>query len=299
LGCALAATDPELLSADAVRFALDFPTSGEFSDPRLLAELARHAEDAGWEGCFVWDHINMTAGEPLADAWMVLGAIAATTERMRLGPLVTPLYRRHPWKVARESVTLDHLSRGRLTLGVGLGSNAFDEVSTFMGPLDDRIRAEMLDESLAIITGLWSGARFSFRGKHYRVEPTQFLPTPFQSPRIPIWIAGAWPHKAPFRRAARYDGALPVAGNFRDSLTPASIAELVEFVGRLRPRDKGFDVAQFGTTSGDSEHDRQIVTSYALAGATWWVETIDPHKPLTEVRRRLRQGPPTVDCNAG
>jgi alkanesulfonate monooxygenase SsuD/methylene tetrahydromethanopterin reductase-like flavin-dependent oxidoreductase (luciferase family) len=279
-----------------VRFALDFPTSGEYSQPRLLAELAREAEDAGWDGCFVWDHLHVGDAEPVADAWITLAAMAAATARIRLGPLVTPLFRRHPWQVAHESVTLDHLSGGRLILGVGLGSDVFGEISSIDGPLDDRIRAEMLDESLAIITGLWSGARISFAGKYYRVKEAQFVPTPLQSPRIPIWIAGTWPRKAPFRRAARFDGAVPVMGDFTNSLTPSDVAELLESVRRYRTDNTHFDVVQFGTTSGDSEQDRKVVTPYARAGATWWVESIVPaRQSLAEVRGRIRRGPPTVD----
>jgi alkanesulfonate monooxygenase SsuD/methylene tetrahydromethanopterin reductase-like flavin-dependent oxidoreductase (luciferase family) len=279
-----------------VRFALDFPICGEYSQPRLLAELARQAEDAGWHGCFVWDHIHVGDGEPVADPWITLAAIAAKTARIRLGPLITPLFRRHPWKVARECVTLDHLSEGRLILGIGLGSDTFGEISTFGGPLDDRIRAAMLDEGLAIIIGLWSGAQFSFSGRHYRVKEAQFLPTPLQTPRIPIWIAGTWPRKAPFRRAAHYDGAVPVIGDFANSLTPAGLAQLLEFVRRSRANHTHFDVVQFGITSGDSDRDRKIITPYARAGATWWVESIVPaHQSLAEVRSRIRRGPPAVD----
>lgn len=277
-----------------MRFALDFPTSGEYSQPRLLVELAREAENAGWDGCFVWDHLHVGDAEPVADAWIALAAMAAATARIRLGPLVTPLFRRHPWKVARESVTLDHLSGGRLILGVGLGSDVFGEISSIDGPLDDRIRAEMLDESLAIIAGLWSGARISFAGKYYRVREAQFVPTPLQSPRIPIWIAGTWPRKAPFRRAAHYDGAVPVMGDFSSTLAPPDVARLLESVRHSRP-DRHFDIVQFGTTSGDCEQDRKVVTPYARAGATWWVESIVPARQLAEVRSRIRRGPPTVD----
>lgn len=278
-----------------MRFGIDFPNCGEYSDPQLLAQLAIEAEGAGWDACFVWDHIQINS-EPVADAWITLAAIATATRRIRLGPLVTPLFRRYPWKVARESVTLDHLSGGRVTLGVGLGSNAFGEISTFDGPLEDRIRAEMLDEGLAIITGLWAGERFSFSGRQYRVEQAQFLPRPLQSPRIPIWIGGTWPHRAPFRRAAGYEGAVPVAGDLSSSLTPAHVVELIEFVRSCRTTAAHFDVVQFGSTPGDKPRDRRIVTPYARAGATWWVENVDPaRQTLSEVRNRIRRGPPVID----
>ena len=278
-----------------MRFGIDFPTSGEYSDPGLLAELARDAEKAGWEGCFIWDHIRVGDAQPVADAWIALTAMAAATARIRLGPLVTPLFRRHPWKVARETVTLDHLSGGRLILGIGLGSDAFGEISAFDGPLDHHVRAEMLDEGLAILTGLWSGTPFSFSGKHYRVSPVQFLPTPLQSPGIPIWIAGTWPHKAPFRRAARYDGAVPVTGDFNTHLQPADTAELFEFVRRSRANGTHFDIVQFGTTHEDSEREHDKVRAYAQAGATWWVESVDPAiQSLSDVRGRVRLGPPRI-----
>ena len=278
-----------------MRFALDFPNSGEYSDPQLLADLACEAEDAGWDGCFVWDHIQLGLGEPAADPWITLAAMATATQRIRIGPLVTPLFRRYPWKVARETVTLDHLSKGRLTLGIGLGSDAFGEISAFGGPLDDHIRAEMLDEALAVIVGLWSGQRFSFTGRHYRVEQAQFLPTPRQSPRIPIWIAGTWPHKAPFRRAARFDGVVPVIGDFSTSLTPIDVAYVVQFVRQLRPLNSHFDVVHFSSIMADYEHAREIVTSYSNAGATWWVETIDPkHHSLAQIRHRIHMGTPRL-----
>ena len=108
-----------------MRFGIDFPTSGQYSDPRLLAELARDAENSGWDGCFVWDHVQLELAESVADPWITLAAIALSTTRIRLGTLVTPLFRRNPWKLARETVTLDQLSKGRLILGVGSGTDVF------------------------------------------------------------------------------------------------------------------------------------------------------------------------------
>ena len=131
--------------------------------------------------------------------------------------MITPLPRRHPWKLAREATTLDHLSGGRLILGIGLGGDWFGELSSFGYPTDDGVRAEILDEGLAIVTGLLSGEQFSFAGKHYTIKPTQFLPKPIQ-PRIPIWIAGTWPRPRPFRRAARYDGVVPMSSNIEKDL---------------------------------------------------------------------------------
>jgi alkanesulfonate monooxygenase SsuD/methylene tetrahydromethanopterin reductase-like flavin-dependent oxidoreductase (luciferase family) len=276
-----------------VRFAIDLPNFGEYCYA-AYSHNSREAEDARWYGCFIWDHLQTQRSLPVADPWISLTAMALLTKRIRLGPLVTPLFRRQPWKGARETVSLDHLSGGRLTLGVGLGSNMFGEIAAFGGPLDDRRRAEMLDESLAIITGLWSVSTFSFIGKHFRVNQAHFMPTPIQSPGIPIWVAGTWPKKPPFRRAARYEGAVAVKGDIKSLLTPAQISDLVTYIGRFRNAESAFDVICLGETCGDKrDQDREIVTPYAAAGATWWIESIFArYCDVDQARLRIRRGPP-------
>jgi len=278
-----------------VRFAIDLPNFGEYSDPCVLGQLAYEAEDAGWDGCFIWDHLQVEQSVPVADPWIALAAMALRTKRIRIGTLVTPLFRRHPWKVARETATLDRLSGGRLTLGAGLGSDLFGEITAFDGPLDDRVRAEMLDESLAIITGLWSGEPFSFSGKHFRVKGARFLPTPLQSPRIPVWIAGTWPRKPPFRRAARYDGIVAVRGDIETTLSPAQVRDMVAYMRRFRSTDAALDVLQFGETLGENNaEDQEIVSPYAAAGSTWWVESMFPrYRGVDEARLRIRRGSPS------
>jgi alkanesulfonate monooxygenase SsuD/methylene tetrahydromethanopterin reductase-like flavin-dependent oxidoreductase (luciferase family) len=275
-----------------MRFAIDLPTSGEFSNPRLLADLARQAENSGWDGCFVWDHVQLEPAEPVADSWITLAAIALATERIKIGTLVTPLFRRNPWKLARETVTLDHLSAGRFILGVGSGSDVFGEITTFNGPLDDRIRAAMLDEGLAVLTGLWTGEQFSFTGKYYQVKQGRFRPAALQSPRIPIWVAGTWPKKAPFRRAARYDGIVPVAGDLTHSISPVQLRELLEYIEAARTAESHFDVVHLENGAGPGAV-RETVAAYAAAGATWWVETFSPSRcGLKDLRRRISDGPP-------
>jgi alkanesulfonate monooxygenase SsuD/methylene tetrahydromethanopterin reductase-like flavin-dependent oxidoreductase (luciferase family) len=279
-----------------VRYAFDTPQFGPYANPKLLAELARDAEDAGWDAFFIWDHIQVGWSDPVADPWIALAAMAIATKRILLGPLVTPLFRRNPWKLARETVTLDHLSDGRLVLGVGLGTDVFTEISAFDGPLDDKLRAAMLEEGLAVLLGLWSGEKFSFDGKHYKVRETQFLPVSVRKPRIPIWVAGSWPHKPPFRRAARFDGVVPVSTDIEKSLAPDDVRAIVAFIKSQRTSDAPFDVVHSGETPGDNkEQDRAIVAPYAEAGATWWLEGILPWKtPLEKVRARIRKGPPRV-----
>jgi alkanesulfonate monooxygenase SsuD/methylene tetrahydromethanopterin reductase-like flavin-dependent oxidoreductase (luciferase family) len=280
-----------------MHFGLSLCTFGPYSDSRLVADLAREAEEAGWDGCFLWDHIQVRGLDAAADPWITLTAIVLATRRIRIGTLVTPLYRRHPWKVARETVTLDHLSHGRLILGVGLGSDAFGEITAFGGPLDDRVRAGMLDEGLEVLKGLWSGNSFSFEGAHFRVSDARFLPTPMQAARIPIWVAGTWPRRPPFRRAARYDGVIPVAGDIRSPLSPPELRDVIAYVRQFRKAaatDARYDVVYSGDTPGvNGDQDREIIAPYAAAGATWWLESVLPwERGPEQARARIRRGPP-------
>jgi alkanesulfonate monooxygenase SsuD/methylene tetrahydromethanopterin reductase-like flavin-dependent oxidoreductase (luciferase family) len=277
-----------------MRFAIDVPNFGPYADPRTLAQLAHEAEGAGWDGFFIWDHVQVGWPDPVGDPTVALAAIALATQRVKFGAMVTPLPRRHPWKVARETVTLDHLSNGRLILGIGLGADSFAELSTFGVPTDDMIRAEMLDEALAIIVGLWRGEMFSFDGKYYTVRETQFLPRPLQSPRIPIWAAGTWPHPRPFRRAARYEGVVPISPDIEKDLTPAETRAIIDFIRLHRKTDGPFEFVHAGNTPGKSKsQDTEIVASFADAGATWWFEAPLPWgMSFEEVRTRIRSGPP-------
>ena len=191
-----------------MKYALYLPNFGTSSDPQLVAELAHEAEQAGWDGFFLSDNILWTDphNQPVGDPWVMLAAIALATSRIRLGTMITPLPRRRPWTVARQATTIDHLSNGRLILGVGIGGDWHGDFSVFGEAADDKSHGELLDEALAIIAGLWSGEPFSFDGAHYQVQNVQFLPRPLQQARIPIWVGGVWPHKKPFRRAAGWDG---------------------------------------------------------------------------------------------
>ena len=185
---------------------------------------------------------------------------------------------------------------GESFLGVGLGDDVFGEIRTLDGPMDPRTRAAMLDEGLAVLLGLWSAERFSFEGKHYNIRDAQFLPAPVQKPRIPIWVAGTWPRKPPFRRAARFDGMLPISGDIETSLTPSQVRDLVAFIKGVRTSDAPFEVIQSGETTGEnSEQDRAIVVPYEEAGATWWFESRLPWRTSPEkVRERIRRGPPRL-----
>ncbi|GCE14816.1 LLM class flavin-dependent oxidoreductase [Tengunoibacter tsumagoiensis] len=276
-----------------MKFALNIPNFDIYSDVHLLTELVHEAEEAGWDGFFLWDHIGGDWQMAIADPWIALAAMAMVTKRITLGPLVTPLPRRRPWKVAREAVTLDHLSHGRLVLGVGIGSDQGREFSCFGEEADDRLHGDMLDEGLEVLTRLWSGERFSYEGKHYQLSNACFLPTPIQQPRIPIWLAGTWPNKKPFRRAARWDGICPIGRDHE--LTPQDFRDMLAYIELHRSTNTPFDVLTVGQTTGtDRTKDRATVQPFAEAGVTWWQEGFDRSYSLEQVRQRIHLGPPEL-----
>lgn len=281
-----------------MQFAIDLPPFGPFSDPHLVAQLAEVAEKGGWHGFFLWDHLNYRLDESpepvaIADPWIMLAAIALRTTSIKLGPMVTPLPRRRPWKLARETVTLDHLSGGRLVLGVGLGSDSDGEYHDFGEPTDARVHGAMLDEGLAILTRLWSGEEVSSQGQHYQLSPVRFRPTPVQHPRIPIWVAGRWPHKKPFRRAAQFDGVYPQRSG--RALTPEDLREVLDFIQTQRAQSTPFEVLAYGRTSGtNTAAEVAHVAAFAQAGATWWLEHFAPEQTVEQVRERIQQGPPRL-----
>jgi alkanesulfonate monooxygenase SsuD/methylene tetrahydromethanopterin reductase-like flavin-dependent oxidoreductase (luciferase family) len=232
---------------------------------------------------------------PFMDPWIGLTAIAANTKRIKLGPLITPLPRRRPWKLARECVTLDYFSNGRLILGLAIGAPPKREFTDFGEVTDPKIRAEMLDEGLDILIGLWTGETFSFNGKHYDIEEMTFLPAPKQKPRIPIWIGGGWPHIAPFRRAAKYDGVAPVHSAWPETLNPSHVEDIVKIIQNERGNLDCYDVVVCGETSGtDSTKDSEIISSWVDVGASWWLEDIHGIRAdIEKLRERIKNGPPS------
>lgn len=278
-------------------YGLDIPTAGAYASPQTLADLAADAEAARWDGFFLWD--ILFAGDqtqvPVVDPWIALAAIATRTRRIRIGAMLTPLPRRRPWQVARQTVALDHLSNGRLTFGAGLGYQALD-FTPFGEDYDPLVRAEKLDEGLAVLQGLWTGEPFSFEGKHYHIKEATLLPKPLQTPRIPIWLAGGWPRRKPFRRAAQWDGVYLMTVNqvTNELLTPAEIREIVAYLHAHRASAAPFDVAVNGETPADPRKGAEMVQPYQEAGATWWVEYEAGRAGLEEYRARIRQGPPKV-----
>lgn len=274
------------------------PNFGTETTPRTMAELAKEAEDAGWDGFFIWDHMVYSRNQkiPLYDPWVVLAGIAMSTERIRIGTTVTPIARRRPWKLARETVTLDHLSGGRLILSVGVGDPDEADYGTFGEPTDRKVRAEMLDEGLEVLTGLWSGRPFAHQGTHYQVKKCTFLPAPLQVPRIPIWVGGFWPHKRPFRRASRWDGVFPLNSGSPYTPPPEMVSEIRAFILQHRQSQEPFDMVIMGTTPGnDPKAACKKLAGYAGTGLTWWLESLYRWRNSLEgMRRRIRQGPPRL-----
>jgi alkanesulfonate monooxygenase SsuD/methylene tetrahydromethanopterin reductase-like flavin-dependent oxidoreductase (luciferase family) len=277
-----------------IQYGLYLANYGAKRSARQLADFAAEAERAGWDGFFIWDHIlgSPTLKVPMVDPWVALAAMAMTTEHIRLGTTVTPIARRRPWKLARETVSLDHLSQGRLILAVGLGEPADAEFTHFGEVPDPVVRAQKLDEGLEILAGLWTGKPFHFDGQHYHLEKGRFLPPARQQPRIPIWVGGWWPNKPPFRRAARWDGAFPLIREGR--MKPQDLAEIRTFIAAQRSTAAPFDLVMTGSTPGsDAQKSRAVVQPFEAAGLTWWLENLYLQRNSPEdLLARIRQGPP-------
>jgi alkanesulfonate monooxygenase SsuD/methylene tetrahydromethanopterin reductase-like flavin-dependent oxidoreductase (luciferase family) len=271
-----------------MRFGVTLPLFAEWADPRAVLELASDVEASGWDGFFVWDHVTWNPAwggtPPMADPWISLAAAATVTARVVLGPIVTPLPRRRPQVVAREIVTLDHLSGGRALLGVGLGDDF--EFEAFSEPV--RARGRRLDESLTVLTSLMSGEPVDFDGEHLTVHSPPALPGPV-SDHIPIWVGGHWPNRAPFERAARHDGVVPrkLGAETGAVLTIDDLREIQRLIGR----SGNFDYVVSGLT--DSPDDTKAVRRWKAAGATWWLEAIHPFGGAgPHMHDRVRRGPP-------
>jgi probable F420-dependent oxidoreductase len=257
-----------------LRYGLSVANFGTYSDPARFVELALAAENAGWEGVFVWDHLAFAWGRPTADPWILLAAAASATERVLLGTLVTPLPRRRPQMVALTVATLDRLSGGRVVFGAGLGGNE-RELTAFGEEADDHIRAEQLDEALDLLRRWWNGERITHHGAHYTVDDVSVIPTPSQS-HLPIWIGGDSSRAR--NRAGRFDGWAP---NVSDG--PQQLMRRLEGLERA----KGFDVVVQGNS------DRTNPDEYARAGATWWLDSIhDQRGGFDAMLRRVGEGPP-------
>ncbi len=277
-----------------MRFGVFIPAFNEFADPARMVRLAQSAEAAGWEGFFLWDHVLAGEGVRVADPWVVMTAIAAATERIRLGPLVTPLPRRRPWVLARQVASLDHLSGGRLVLGIGNGGDGWNEFSSFGEVTDDRRRAEVLDESLGLVQALLGGAPVDHDGAHFSVHTIGFVPTPVQSP-VPIWAACRWPNRRPLRRAARLQGCFPIFSTPEPPPPPdpddirAIRSELLS-LGAHRDIDI---VVRCALSLEDPSTVHATVAALGEAGMTWILEGFGRGEPPPSVIETVVAAGPT------
>jgi alkanesulfonate monooxygenase SsuD/methylene tetrahydromethanopterin reductase-like flavin-dependent oxidoreductase (luciferase family) len=266
-----------------VRHAIYLPPFGELADPQVLIELAERAEDRGWDGMFLWDHILRRPNDPqeIADTWIALASIATRTERIRLGPTVTPTARRRPQVIAKAATTLDHLSGGRLTLGLGLGVDTAGELSRFGEVVDPVGRGDALDEAAQLITELWSGEEVHHVGTHYLADGVRFLPRPVQRPRIPLWFAARGNATRPVRRAAHYDGLFAIDVDIE------GLTRMVKIVEAERGNLNGFDIAALAIPGVD-------LPAWEARGVTWAMWSFLPGEPLADIRACVEAGPRRV-----
>lgn len=288
-----------------MRFSVNIPNFGDFADPRTVAKLAVAAEQAGWDGLFVWDHVlhRKHAGRPFGDPWMLLTAAALATTRIRLGTLVTPVARRRPQQLARQVATLDVLSGGRVTFGAGLGGPVEDEYASFGDTTDPKVLAGRLDEALDLLRRYWSGEPVNHDGRHYQARDVTLLPPTVQQPGPPVWVAGFWPNRPPMRRAARWDGAVPLFTDAKHGHVPpiGQVRDLVAYLEKQRGDRSGtpFEIVLGGASPGDdAAKARDLIGPLADAGVTWWderqIQTSEGLDRLAPVLRRVEQGPPVL-----
>jgi len=277
-----------------MRFGLFIGNFDWGGDVDALLEVAIAAEEAGWDGFFLWDHVDIAGvGGRHADPWIALGVVATQTRELLLGTGVTPLPRRRPAKLAQEVLTLDALSGGRFVLGVGNGSGRPSEYEHLGEETELRVRAEMLDEGLEVLQGLLSGERVEFEGRHFRAQTTGFGP-PASGRPIPIWVAATWPKKKPCRRALRFEGIFPVLDPLTRPLEPHHVREIAAFVAAERASDEPFDLVAIVQGAPEDPADaRKHAAAFEEAGATWYqAPCYPPGEPKSRFLERVRRGPP-------
>jgi alkanesulfonate monooxygenase SsuD/methylene tetrahydromethanopterin reductase-like flavin-dependent oxidoreductase (luciferase family) len=264
-----------------MRHAVFLPPFDDFADPRRLVDLAIAAEESGWDGFFLWDHVLRWPGHAgrVGDTWTALAAVATRTSRIRIGSHITPIGRGLPHRFARTAVSVDHLSGGRLVIGVGLGVDTDGEMSRFGEDSDSRVRAAKLEEALELVLALWSGDEVSHAGTYYKADGVAFLPRPIQQPRPPLWGAASGRGRPrPLKRAAQLDGLFP------DDGTPDNLAPMLDVIAAERGSLHGYDVALMASPGSDME-------AFERAGATWAMWSFYPPDPADDIMKAVSAGP--------
>lgn len=270
------------------------PPFAELASPRRVAELAAVAEQAGWDGFYLWDHMLAEPGMAVAEAWTALAAIAMTTSSIRLGPMVTPLARRRPWVLARQIATLDQLCGGRLDVGIGLGDDGWREFSAFGEETSPRARGELLDESLDVVLRLLGGNEVHYQGSRLAVDSGPMLPRPVQDP-VPVWAACRWPNRKPLARAARLQGCFPIFPGSGQRPAPPPVADLAALRAELTAlgAPRSLDIAVRCALHRLSPPERgDVAAALREAGVTWLLEGFGPGQDAAEVEAYVRAGPP-------
>lgn len=258
-----------------MKHGLFVPPFGELSNPNVLAAIARRAEDAGFDGVFVWDHIMRP--DPslwVCDTTVALSAIALATSRVAIGPMVTPLVRRRVQKFAREITSLDHVSQGRVIVGLGLGVDTGRELSAFGDPTDQRVRSSIYDESIRVAKALWSGDLVNFAGEHLVADGVRFQPVPVQRPHPPLWAATRTMNRVPLRRAATLNGLFPI------ELSPEQVGHLRAEIAQMRDSMDDFDIVAID--DGEVEQQRWLE-----AGVTWLFHGVSVGEEVSSVNLRI------------
>lgn len=276
----------------AMKFGLALP----YNQTRNIAQWAQNAEEQGWDGLFLGDAI--WCEDPLIG----LSAAALVTQSIRLGTMIIPVPLRRPWKIASESVALDHLSDGRLILGLATGA-AWMGWYAFPDEADDpKIRTEILDETIDILTLLYQRKPFDFDGKYFHLKLTlldeqYYPPKPVQKPRIPLWRPAIWPYEKSLQRTLKCDGVIvekrSSAGK-DEEISPDDIRGLKTYLDSNQPHTRPYDVVVNGSSRMLASSQRQEhLLQLEEAGVTWWIEGLwgEPPESVTDF---IQHGPPQL-----
>jgi alkanesulfonate monooxygenase SsuD/methylene tetrahydromethanopterin reductase-like flavin-dependent oxidoreductase (luciferase family) len=246
-----------------VRVGLVHSNNGVYVDRDIAIRIATIAEELGFDSLLSWDHFMLPWSNRTFDVWSLLSFLAAKTEKIKLGTCVTPLPFRHPAVLAKIVSSVDFLSNGRVTLGVGAGWHKpeFDGYSQWD---DDEIRVAKTREALEIIHALWTRGRLSYEGKYYDIDDAVLDPKPAQN--IPMWFGVQG--RTMLSLAAKYGaGWIPVMISPRQY---ARLREKLEDELKVNRRADGFVYALFQYVESDLSKTRKVLEEYEKSGCRYF-----------------------------